>query len=282
MRQIISLGAGVQSSTMALMAAHGEITPMPECAIFADTGWEPKAVYAWLEWLETQLPFPVYRVSAGNIRNDQVAKRRTPAKAGRNPKTDRFATLPYYTMARGDEREGRVKRQCTSEYKITPIETFIRRDILKIPFRARNPTTPVITQWRGISIDEASRMKPSREKWMTVRYPLAMELGLTRNDCLLWMQRKSYPQPPRSACIGCPFHSDEEWQRMKTETPDEFADAVEFDVAVRKAGGMRSGDTFLHRTCQPLGNIDFAQRIADKRGPTVDMFGNECEGMCGV
>jgi hypothetical protein len=27
MMNIISLGAGVQSSTMALMAAHGEITP---------------------------------------------------------------------------------------------------------------------------------------------------------------------------------------------------------------------------------------------------------------
>lgn len=34
---VISLGAGVQSSTMALMAANGEITPMPKCAIFADT-----------------------------------------------------------------------------------------------------------------------------------------------------------------------------------------------------------------------------------------------------
>jgi len=42
---IISLGAGVQSTTMALMAAHREIEPMPDCAIFADTGWEPKAVY---------------------------------------------------------------------------------------------------------------------------------------------------------------------------------------------------------------------------------------------
>ena len=38
---IISLGAGVQSSTMALMAAKGLITPMPDAAIFSDTGWEP-------------------------------------------------------------------------------------------------------------------------------------------------------------------------------------------------------------------------------------------------
>lgn len=31
----LSLGAGVQSSTMALLAAHGEIGPMPDCAILA-------------------------------------------------------------------------------------------------------------------------------------------------------------------------------------------------------------------------------------------------------
>ena len=36
--RVLSLGAGVQSTTLALMAAHGEIGPMPDCAIFADTG----------------------------------------------------------------------------------------------------------------------------------------------------------------------------------------------------------------------------------------------------
>lgn len=46
--RILSLGAGVQSTTLALMAAHGEIGAMPDCAIFADTGWEPKAVYEHL------------------------------------------------------------------------------------------------------------------------------------------------------------------------------------------------------------------------------------------
>jgi hypothetical protein len=48
MMRVVSLGAGVQSTTMALMAAHGELTPMPDAAIFADTGWEPKAVYEHL------------------------------------------------------------------------------------------------------------------------------------------------------------------------------------------------------------------------------------------
>lgn len=64
---VISLGAGVQSSAMALMAARGEITPMPVAAIFADTQAEPQGVYTWLDWLEKQLPFPIYRVSKGNL-----------------------------------------------------------------------------------------------------------------------------------------------------------------------------------------------------------------------
>ena len=49
--KIISLGAGVQSTTLALLAHHKEIEP-PDYAVFADTGWEPKAVYKHLDWLE--------------------------------------------------------------------------------------------------------------------------------------------------------------------------------------------------------------------------------------
>jgi 3'-phosphoadenosine 5'-phosphosulfate sulfotransferase (PAPS reductase)/FAD synthetase len=69
---VISLGAGVQSSTMALMAADGEL-PKPDCAIFADTGNEPKAVYRYLEFLKKVLPYPIYKVSKGNITEDMIS-----------------------------------------------------------------------------------------------------------------------------------------------------------------------------------------------------------------
>ena len=45
---LISLGAGVQSSVMALMAARGELEPKVDGAIFADTGAEPDDVMDWL------------------------------------------------------------------------------------------------------------------------------------------------------------------------------------------------------------------------------------------
>jgi hypothetical protein len=73
---------------MALLAAHGEIGPMPDCAIFADTGWEPSAVYDHLDWLMSGnvLPFPVHVVSAGNIRDELLA-----AGAG-----NRWASIPAF------------------------------------------------------------------------------------------------------------------------------------------------------------------------------------------
>lgn len=87
--RVLSLGAGIQSTTLALMAAHGEIGPMPDCAIFADTGWEPQAVYEHLEWLMSGnvLPYPVHIVSAGNIRDDLL-------QAGGG---GRWASIPAFT-----------------------------------------------------------------------------------------------------------------------------------------------------------------------------------------
>jgi hypothetical protein len=53
-RVILSLGAGVQSTTLALMTARGDLSPgfpQPTAAVFADTGWEPASVYRHLRWL---------------------------------------------------------------------------------------------------------------------------------------------------------------------------------------------------------------------------------------
>ena len=55
--RILSLGAGVQSSTMALMADAGEFGIKPDAAVFADTGWEPEPVIKHLEYFNYNLDF---------------------------------------------------------------------------------------------------------------------------------------------------------------------------------------------------------------------------------
>ena len=50
--RILSLGAGVQSSCLALMAQEGLTKHKPDYMIFADTGWEPSFVYEHVEYLK--------------------------------------------------------------------------------------------------------------------------------------------------------------------------------------------------------------------------------------
>lgn len=221
MKHIISLGAGVQSSTMALMAAHGEITPMPECAIFADTGAEPQKVYEWLDWLEQQLPFPVKRVMKG----DGLLKHVIDAVEG-----GRFAGAPFFTESKNGG--GRLRRQCTREFKIEPIERFIRREILGLKHGQRAPKEVTVTQWIGISQDEIQRMKNPQNAFTAHRWPL-IELRMTRTDCLRWMEAKGYPMPSKSSCTFCPYHDNALWREIKTADPQAWGQAVEIDRMIR-------------------------------------------------
>ena len=70
--KVLSLGAGVQSTTLALMVEKGEL-PMVDAAIFADTGAEPQAVYDHLTWLKEQLSYPVHVVQWRNLKQDLLS-----------------------------------------------------------------------------------------------------------------------------------------------------------------------------------------------------------------
>ena len=265
---VLSLGAGVQSSTLALMAAKGDITPMPDVAVFADTGYEPKAVYSYLEWLKTQLPYPIVTVSKGNLKEDHLASR---LHTG-----DRVAALP--TFIQKDDAEVVLNlRQCTAEYKIAPLTKYIRETLLQLKPRQRAPKTHVVDQWFGISYDEIQRMKvPFVEPWRRNVYPL-VEKHIRRGQCLEWMAKHNYPEPPRSACLCCPFHSEEEWLKIKSGDQEEWQDVIEFDQAIRSSNGIR-GKEFLHRTCKPINEVDFFTLENAGQMSLLD----ECEGYCGV
>ncbi len=258
---VISLGAGVQSSTMALMAAAGEIGPMPDCAIFADTQWEPQHVYDWLEFLKPQLPFPVHTVSAGSIRDNVLT-----ATA-----TGRFVSLPFHT-----EKGGLGRRQCTREFKLDPLIRK-QRELLGLAKGQRVPKGVSVEVWIGISTDEAVRQKPAWNKWQQNRWPL-IEKGMTRLDCLNWMEANGYAKPPKSSCIGCPYHDDKLWIEMRDNDPRAWADAVAIDKAIREQGPLRGMRVlqYMHRSLKPLDEVEFA---ADSQ---INLFDNECEGICGV
>jgi hypothetical protein len=269
---ILSLGAGVQSTTMALMAAHGEIKPMPDCAIFADTGWEPKAVYDHLEWLMSPnvLPFPVHVVQRGDLGNDSLK-----VKTSRKTKKRYLdSEIPFFGG-------GLFGRRCTGHYKIDPIRSKIRELLERPQVRWREEEGILVNQWIGISVDEAHRMKPDRMPWIENRWPL-IEKRMARHNCLNWMTRNDYPQPPRSACVFCPYHSNHEWKRLRDNEPEEFARAVEYERRLHVAFDFQEtmqNRPYLHRDQVPLGQVDLS--TLEDHGQ-LNMFNNECEGMCGV
>lgn len=268
---VLNLGAGVQSSTIALMAAVGEILPMPDFAIFADTQSEPKSVYTWLNWLEKQLPFPVHRVTRGNMVNEMM-KIRT-AKDGRQYTA---SMIPAFMQSQNGSI-GLLGRSCTSEFKIAPILKNLRQ-LCNIKRGEKNAQ---VTQWIGISYDEIQRMKPSRDKWTQHRWPL-IELEMRRHDCITWLKKHGFPEPPRSACVYCPFHSNKEWRKLKDHEPEAFAEAVLVERELQRTKAitdkMRS-IPWLHRSCVPLDQVDLSTELDAGQ---LDMFGNECEGLCGV
>lgn len=285
-RQLVtlSLGAGVQSTTLALMAAAGELQPMPDVALFADTGWEPRSVYDHLDRLELRLPFPVLRVSAGNIRDDLTSD------------TGRFAAIPYYTQrepgtcqrcedgtvqkphpvtdeletvkcprcrgTRWDDGRGIGRRQCTKEYKLEPIRRALRILLgARAPLFRSVPKGRSAVQWVGFSTDEVGRANRRKDShgvaYLDTRYPL-LESGvdMSRDDCDRWLAAAGWGVVAKSACIGCPYHGNRQWREMRDQHPEDWQDALQVDRLIRKGAGggaiSLDGEAFLHRARVPL------------------------------
>jgi len=244
--KVLSLGAGVQSTTLALMAAKGEIES-PDCAIFADTGWEPRAVYEHLDKLIKVLPYPVHVVTNGNLRGALLA--------------GGFTAAPFYTPT------GMGARQCTYQYKLRPLQKKVRV-LLGEPVRGKRADLMI-----GISLDEAQRMKPSRVRYINNIWPL-IDLGMTRRDCVAWLERAGWSSP-KSSCLGCPFKSNRQWRELLDGDRVEWSDTVRVDYALRSNGV----EQYMHRSLKPLDQVDLAT-WAERGQP--DLFQMECEGMCGV
>lgn len=255
--EVISLGGGIQSSTMLLMNILGEIEPKAEFAIFADTGWERQATYNQILWLNAkclEYGFPeIWIVSSGNIRDNTL-----------NPQN--YEDMPLYTVSNkrtgqlsfsGEEivktSRGQLRRQCTRHYKIKVINREIRK---KYGMKKRK-------QWIGFSVDEVVRMRPSRVKYIEHRFPL-IEMRMSRQDCIDWLNSHGYPIPEKSACIGCPYRSDAEWRSL---TPKEMEDAIDFDEKIRGKHMLnpkrKDFPLFLHHSCKPLKDVSFSEDDSD-------------------
>ena len=272
--RVLSLGAGVQSSALALMIHKGKI-PMVDCAIFADTQAEPPKVYEWLEFIKKTVSYPVHIVTWRNLEQDVLD-----ASQG---KYQAF-TIPFYTKNKETEQKGMLMRQCTADYKIKPVTKKVR-ELLGYKKGERVDLKEVkVEMLLGISTDELRRMRMNRLRYIDNQYPLINDFGMSRQDCIAWMKDNGYPMPTKSACYFCPFHSQSGWKEIKENDPKLFEKAVQMDKQIRdqekyKIKNKFKDELYLHRSCEPL---DKALED-DGQLDMFDGFGSICdEGMCGV
>jgi len=248
----LSLGAGVQSSCLLLLSAHG-VLPKVDYAAFADPGWERPETYAALDRLETEVAtpagIPIVRLSAGDIRHDAL-----------DPNSP-FATMPLFVKNKDGSR-GMLRRQCTSTYKIKILLAEARRRLgaeqLENGRVGRVKRGLFLEQWVGISTDEFTRAKDSGVSYARNVFPL-LDLGMSRTDCEQYLAKHGFQAVSRSACVGCPYTSDKGWRNLRDEHPGQWAEAVAFDRDIRSGSARATangiplrGQAYLHPSLKPL------------------------------
>jgi hypothetical protein len=275
--KVISFGAGTQSTALLLMGLNGDLHGRPDCAVFADTGAEPAHVYEYLgfmqEFVKKEYDFDIATIKYGDIYED--------LKRGESATGKRFASIPAFAKTPNGEREGMLRRQCTYEYKILPIKKYMKKNF---NIRRKNKEQENIIELQmGISLDEIQRMKVSQEWFYYHRYPL-IDKDLKRSDSIDYVKKFGLPEPPRSSCTFCPFHSDSYFRWLKNNYPEDFEKACQADEMIRiDKRGKITAELYVHRSLKPLREVDL--RSNKEKGMLTlwdDGMINECEGYCGI
>lgn len=266
--RFFSFGAGTQSSVMLMLALRGEID-RPDYVLWADTGFEPRAVYKHVDWAERQCQkagVPFHRLSAQ--RNLRQAFE--DFESGRSKHWNSRPPLHYAS--------GLTNRQCTRDVKILVIERAQKR-LLGVKSSRQLADGAAIVQI-GISTDEARRAAPSPARWYDREYPLIDPLKMSRMDCQAWWDREfPHIHLPRSSCTICPYKTPAMWRQMRETAPEDFSEAVDYDERIRRAYQKRTGQDFwLHSSQRPIAEV-----AADTGQGSLDLDdGVYCAGGCGL
>ena len=266
--KVIALGMGMQSTALYLMSSMRQFE-RADVAIFSDPMSEHPETYKLVDWLlkwekECADAIPIHIVKK-DLYDDIV----TPIKKMKTG-YDKYACIPSFTKNENGET-GISRRQCTYDYKIAPLHKKVRQ---LMGLKSGERLIPY-ELWLGITIDEAQRMKDNRDKKIKNYYPF-IEMMMSRSDCMNYMRDNGFPIPVKSACVFCPYHSDSFWLELKKENGTAWKTALKVDKIIRSRENTTIKDKmYLHPSCVPLEDVYLKE-------DQLDMFGNECEGHCGL
>lgn len=194
MDTILSFGAGVQTTALAILVAEGKVRA--DAVVFADTGAEKPETYWYMEtytkplMAEGKVPFVTVRTTI-------------PSEKG---------NLYDFLWSIKDIPNIRFRR-CTDHFKIRPIRKLIGKNCLQLI---------------GFSIDEVQRAKESRHPEHKA-YPL-IEMGMSVIDARRTISDFGWPLPLKSSCFFCIYQPWLEWNWLKNNHADLFQKAIDLEA----------------------------------------------------
>lgn len=232
--KILSFGAGMQSTALALMAcenaqANGELpypaVPVYDAVIYCDLGLEAPWVYDQLEFTRNACQkagifFKVLNTPLYQDFLDNFGERRT-------------ISIPWWTI-REDGHKSKMPRNCTIDYKVNEITKYVRWELLGYQKgqRLKPEDIKAHEMHMGFSIEESRRCHENPHQLFVNRFPL-VDMGFDRAASYAYILENWDMKTKASVCAFCPFHRNYFFWHIKDHAPATYQAVVKVDHLLR-------------------------------------------------
>jgi len=220
--EILSCGAGMQSTALALMSCENAMSnkpihplvPIYDAVIYCDLGYEPPWVYDQVDFIrkaceQCGIRFKILYTGL----YDHYLK---------NFGESRTCSVPFWSIG-PDGKEAKMRRNCTIDFKINAIHKFARYELLgyKKYQRTRSEDIGAHEMHIGFSAEERQRVFNSYNPLFINRFPL-VEMELERADNYKYILEVWGLDTKASACCICPFHRNYFFEYLKKNHGDSY------------------------------------------------------------
>lgn len=221
---VVSYGAGINSTAM--LCGFVERNIVPDAILFADTGGEKPATYAFLEIMDAWL-----------LQHNMPSLTRLkykPSRAGSEVWDSLEAeclgsgTLP--SLAYGWHR-------CSAKWKVDPQMKWLAAWDKGQESIANNIK---VRKAIGFRVGEERRKKEHIQDPGTVKVFPLLDWKWDQEDCKEAIVRADLPMPPKSSCFFCPASARSEVAKLALQEPELFDRAVALERRAREAGNLQT------------------------------------------
>lgn len=268
--KILSCGAGMQSTALALMSCANKLIlegkdkenrftyipeiPVYDVVLFCNLGLEPTWVINQVHFIEEacKLADISFYIIESPLYDDYM----------NNFGKKRVVSIPFWSVD-GNEKKGKMMRNCTLDYKIALMQNFVRWNLLgyKKGQRTRPEDLKAHEMHLGFSAEEKHRCKKNPHKMFENKFPL-VEMGLTRADNYAYIKDVWGLDTKASACCFCPFHTNYFFSYIKENDTKNYKKTVAFDQMLEEQ--------------QPNTKIRSKLYISKSRKRIKDLLPDEC------